>query len=751
VSAAAAPARRPEPVTLAVPAARAVTLLLLVTFGALHWMAMLEPTAGARVWYSMLASAATVAGLLGAARLGPRLRRPAAALVALLAFALALLAGGIADELIRPDRWGELISGIDRGLTSLPGVRVPYRGLDEWTRTVISVGGTVLAVAATLLAFWPRAHTLGFRHVALILLVTLYVVPAVALDFQGEFLRGAVLALLVLGYLRLETIGVSDAGAAGMLAIGVVVLGMIAAPALDKDAPWWDYEAWALNTASAKSTSFSWDHTYGVLDWPRDGRELLRVKARRAAYWKALNLDEFDGEHWVRGIGTPNLDGCDLDLDTSSAPTHPDWLQQIRVTVRNLNTRTFVTAGLACAVDDPRVRRVPLGDGVYATVDRQLRRGDAYTATVYTPQPTERERRAAGIGYSPYVQRFTQMNLPGPGRDPAGSAMTLLFPLWGAGPGVEPLARPAREPVKDYAPAREKLEDSPYGPVYDLAMQLKRGARTPEDFVGRIERYLGRGFAYTESPPADAQDLKGFLLKGKAGYCQQFSGAMALLLRMGGVPARVSTGFTTGSLDRRTGEYVVRDFDAHSWVEVWYPGIGWVTFDPTPAASPARSQPDDVTAGGITGATPRAPNFGGADIRTDPSRRRAVGEQGTPWTEIVLGGLVVVLLTGALTVWVRRHRRRLAAGWGPLDDLALALRRARRDPSPGATLQTLEDAMSGAPGAAAFVRAVRESRYSPRAAAPTPAQRRALRAELGRGGGLAGRLRAWWALPPRPR
>ena len=47
---------------------------------------------------------------------------------------------------------------------------------------------------------------------------------------------------------------------------------------------------------------------------------------------------------------------------------------------------------------------------------------------------------------------------------------------------------------------------------------------------------------------------------------------MALLLRMGGIPARVVTGFSTGATDTKTGEYVVRDFDAHSWVEVYYPG-----------------------------------------------------------------------------------------------------------------------------------------------------------------------------------
>jgi hypothetical protein len=184
---------------------------------------------------------------------------------------------------------------------------------------------------------------------------------------------------------------------------------------------------------------------------------------------------------------------------------------------------------------------------------------------------------------------------------------------------------------------------------------------------------------------------------------------------------------------------------------VWYPTIGWVTFDPTPAAAPARAQPDDVTASGLTGATPRAPNFGGGEVQSDPSRRRAAGRQGTPWMEIALAGVAGLVALGGLGFWVRRHRRRVAAGWGPLDDLELALRRARRDPSPGATLQSIEDAMSGAPGAAAFVRAVREQRYSPRATAPTAAQRRALRAWLGRGGGLAGRLRAWWALPPRPR
>src|SRR5207248_3228868 len=82
--------------------------------------------------------------------------------------------------------------------------------------------------------------------------------------------------------------------------------------------------------------------------------------------------------------------------------------------------------------------------------------------------------------------------------------------------------------------------------------------------------------------------LESFLFSARRGYCQQFAGAMALLLRMGGVPARVATGFATGNYDSSKHQYVVSDLDAHAWVEAYFPGYGWVRFDPTPAAAPAR-------------------------------------------------------------------------------------------------------------------------------------------------------------------
>ena len=70
------------------------------------------------------------------------------------------------------------------------------------------------------------------------------------------------------------------------------------------------------------------------------------------------------------------------------------------------------------------------------------------------------------------------------------------------------------------------------------------------------------------------------MAEGKRGYCQHFAGAMALMLRFLGIPARVAAGFTSGK--REDGGWTVTDHNAHAWVEVWFPGYGWLAFDPTP-------------------------------------------------------------------------------------------------------------------------------------------------------------------------
>jgi hypothetical protein len=297
---------------------------------------------------------------------------------------------------------------------------------------------------------------------------------------------------------------------------------------------------------------------------------------------------------------------------------------------------------------------------------------------------------------------------------------------------------------------------------------------TPYDYVLAVNAYLRKGFRYTERPPepgSGVEPLDAFLFDSKRGYCQHFSGAMALLLRMGGVPARVATGFSPGGYSKRQQAWIVRDTDAHSWVEAWFEGHGWVTLDPTPAATPARSQiaalaPErdenarESDAGGANGA-------GGG-----PTDRRAAGEReqlfdslrGTPgaagtatedggggrplWPLIPLG----LAAAAALALAVRRHRRRPAS---PLEralaELETALRRSGRAAPGGTTLRQLELRLGLSAEAAGYLRALSATRYAPTPAPPTNRQRRALRRDLASGQGLAGRLRTFWALPPRPR
>ena len=719
--------------------ARGTGFLALAAFAALHWMALLEPTATKRAWYAVGIAALVVVALLGAARLSSRaLRAAACALAVVVVAGLALLAGGAADELLSPARWDELAAGIARGVSSLPGARVPYRGLDEWTRLVIGTGGVVLVAGAALVAFWPRGgRAPGNLGAAVVLLVAVYATPAVALDQEGEFLRGAVLALLVLACLTLERLQAVEVRAAAGLAAVAAAGALLAGPVLDSNQPWWDYENWALSAASSRSTTFDWEHDYGPLDWPRDGRELLRVRARTGSYWKADALDGFDGQRWVR------VPLAISDSATAQIPPRGEqlrrWTQRLRVTVRNLRSRTFVAAGTPIDINLPGRFDAPTGvAGIYAA-QRSLRRGDVYTADVYTPQPTRRELRAAGTDYDDSLRPYLAFRTLVAGVGPSGSGAAYeVLPAPFASGEHHGLELDASQPDPPEYFADPLMRRSLLRRTWLLAQRLRERASTPYDLVRRVQAHLrGEEFTYTERPPDSAQTIEGFLFEAHAGYCQQYSGAMALLLRMAGVPARVPTGFTPGTFDEESGEFVVRDFDAHSWVEVWFPEIGWVPFDPTPAASPARRQAD-------AGSEPTAA-VGDVDDLAPGDRAAPVADApgsggGLPWG-LLLGGAALLLAAGAAIGAVRR-----AAPPSPIAELERALRRAGRPLAPGTTLRALEDRLGGAVG---YVRALREQRFAG-GGGPSPQDRRALRAELGRGG-LVPRLRAWWALPPRRR
>ena len=118
-----------------------------------------------------------------------------------------------------------------------------------------------------------------------------------------------------------------------------------------------------------------------------------------------------------------------------------------------------------------------------------------------------------------------------------------------------------------------------------LAAQLGEGTRTEEERVSRTLEYLARELQYSLTPGRfhSRQPIAEFLFEKKKGYCEYFASAAALLLRLQGVPTRYVSGFSP-SEGRVAGHYVVRESEAHAWIEALLPERGWVELDPTPAA-----------------------------------------------------------------------------------------------------------------------------------------------------------------------
>jgi protein-glutamine gamma-glutamyltransferase len=123
--------------------------------------------------------------------------------------------------------------------------------------------------------------------------------------------------------------------------------------------------------------------------------------------------------------------------------------------------------------------------------------------------------------------------------------------------------------------------------IAGLAAQVA-GRGTAAERAGRLERHLATGYAYSldlSGRAADADPIEGFLFTYKSGQCEYFASAMVLMLRAQGIPARLVTGFLGGEYNPFEGYLILRDSNAHAWVEAWLGGSeGWQVFDPTPPA-----------------------------------------------------------------------------------------------------------------------------------------------------------------------
>jgi len=127
--------------------------------------------------------------------------------------------------------------------------------------------------------------------------------------------------------------------------------------------------------------------------------------------------------------------------------------------------------------------------------------------------------------------------------------------------------------------------------VVQLARDIvtEAGATNPYDQSKAIERWLRTNITYDDkipSPPLEGDPLEWFIFELRAGYCTYYASAMINMLRSLGIPARMAAGFSMGEWDASLNQYVVRERDAHTWVEVYFPGFGWIEFEPTADESP---------------------------------------------------------------------------------------------------------------------------------------------------------------------
>jgi len=523
---------------------------------------------------------------------------------------------------------------------------------------------------------------------------------------------------------------------------------MIVAPVLDRHSPWINTHTLTSDLTPAHVERFDWTQRYGPLTWPQTGNTVLDVqsspKAFPGEYWKAENLDTFDGVGWAAGAA-----GTGGGLEGVSRGTVTRYTQQLTVTMQAMSTTQVIAAGYAANPPDHLTTPAGPGEGAGTwETATPLRRGASYTVSVYIPDPSTALLRKAGTKYPTAIVR-SELALTMPQNPPSDgvTAQTIVFPTFGS------RASPADKTDPGSFTGTSAIRSSPYWQVYTLAQSLARESKTPYEYVHRVMNFLStaNSFTYDEFPTLTRYPLATFLLVNKLGYCQQFAGSMALMLRMGGIPARVATGFATGTYDQATKRWLVSDVDAHAWVEAWFPHYGWVTFDPTPAAAPARGGRAPISSSGSllgTGQFPAGARHAAAAKGTSGGGSATHGAG----SAVPVLPVALAMIAGLLAVGFIAWRR--AAPLGPeglLRELERALARSGRPISDGVTLAAVERRFRTSPEAAAYVRRLRVARFAGGSEMPTLLQRRALRAQLRAGLGFGGAVRALWALPPRPR
>jgi transglutaminase-like putative cysteine protease len=535
---------------------------------AAHWARLEE--AGSEGRYLWMAGLALV----------PALVRPlwarivavvgAAAVAARLAFGTSV---GDARPFRDQDFFGPLASDLWRGFEDFFDVGLPFRAAEHPEMH----GAILLAVFGFCLVL---ALAIGARRP---LLASAAVIagagwPATIFDGRAELERGAlVLAaalLLFAGMRSLPTRDLRQPALAGL----VIVLGAVAlstSPSVARGEFVDGWRTWDLSRSDGPSVGveYVWNANYDGIRFPKEPTIVLTIDAEEQAgvYWRATTLDRFSNGHWseqlFRGAEPVRRDGR---LDLSDDPFLPraarnreNWLEA-NVNVEGLRDAHLIGAGVPVAYD-PGDREVNYFLGNVAIAAEGTERGDSYTVWSHAPQPTPEQLGRSKPRYADYVSD--------------------LFLTIEGSPPLPAFGSPGREDRVEEL-FRLNPRARAYEGLYRQARDLVGTPRSPYAAVVALEAWFRSGgdFVYDEQPPRrrGSPPLVSFVLDTKRGYCQHFAGAMAIMLRQLGIPARVAAGFTSGRYDSDDGRWFVADRNAHTWVEAWFNGYGWLPFDPTP-------------------------------------------------------------------------------------------------------------------------------------------------------------------------
>jgi hypothetical protein len=650
-------------------AARATATAVLVGTGAAGWWWVLR---GSLVAIALMVAVTAVTVLLAAGRLA---YRPVAVLLAV-GLAAGVWAAGVPAGQLLPHAWPSLLARLAGGvgrLTALGTLSGPI-GNQPWPLAAwLLVAGTVWVAGAALAACGRSARR---RAIAFGLLAAPWIAAVAARHTDRAAWQGA--AVLVAGLLWF---GDRRGALRRVLVLGLVaaLVSVATAQAVGPRTRWFTRSA-----ASVRFVALDNELTYGPLQGRRSGATLLEVTAAQPALWRMRVLDLFTGPGWRVDSPRPELP------QPAAEPV------EVKVVVRGLANDLMVAPGRINAVH---------AEGTASPVAGEARR--------LTPSP--RRGDTYQVWASVVHASAEQLQRAPPPSDPRLRAYTSLFPGYGwQSSTVVPLLGQPPDPN-----VAATLDLTPYGPVAALARRLAAGATSQWEVVARLHRYLldsGR-FRYTTNlPPAGPFPLVDFLLRDHAGDCQHFASAAALLLRLAGVPARVVVGFATG-VPGPGGRFNVRDTDAHAWIEVYFQGIGWVAFNPTPAAAQAAipRQLDPLAP---------ATTSGGHDTHAGP--------QGLDWLTVAA---ILGVLAAAGVLVARRRIRRGPLPLGPL--LEGLVRRTGGHVQPSSTLAELGVALARlvGPQTAALAAQTERARFAPGPTAPTPHPRielaRALAGDLG--------------------